>query len=199
MKKAIFIIITLLLLVAVLWFVLNKEKITVLEDGIKMQPVHIVATWDSSQQMYVSLNGEEAYKECSCTNEECKYLPEELFVVHMYVIHNGSWRMYDGAALTDYIDLDGNLCIDAIRLSDRIENISRRFEINELNKPTLPEEPKIEDYVGNNDDTLKEIVSFFQWLADAFMYFFEDIVAYIINSVRYYFNYITIVFEELAV
>lgn len=198
MRKAIAIIIAVLLLVAVVWYVINKEKITVLEDGIKMQPVHLIATWDASEEVYLSPNGEEAYKECSCTSGNCISLPDDLFVVHMYVNNDGEWVQFDDIPYTEYVDLDGYLCKDAIRLPERIDSISRRFERHENDKPVFPDSPNLGEYVGHNDDTLKEIVAFFQWLGDFFLYLF-DISSYLIDSLVYYFKYIQIVFEELAV
>ncbi len=201
MKKAVVIIITIVLVVATVWVVFNYGKYEIKSVGIQMKPMELIGTWDESLQLYVSPKADVAYKECTCYPlDPCPdYPPEKSNAYHKY-FPSGA----DGEFIVDvdreffyYENLDNSIYQDAVRFYDRLEAMSRRWKLQDVfGSPEFPDVPHLSDYVGNNTDVLSEIVGFFKWFGNCFKYIYE-IIAYLVDYAQYYFKYLEIFFEEL--
>ena len=201
MKKALLVIITIILVISTIWVVFNYDKYEIKSVGIQMKPMELIGTWNDSLQLYVSSDGEVAYKECSCyPSDTCPdYPPKNDGAYHKYLPYgaNGEFIIDFDREFFYFEKLDNSIYRDAVRFYDRLDMMSRRWELHDLfGPPEFPEVPHLNDYVGNNTEVLPEIVGFFQWFGDCFKYVYE-ILVYFVEYIQYYFEYLEIFFEEL--
>lgn len=201
MKRALLIIITIILVISTVWVVFNYNKYEIKNVGIQMKPMELIGNWDESLQLYVSPEGDAAYKECTCYPfDTCPdYPPKKNNAYHKYLPSgaNGEFIIEVDREFFYYDKIDNAIYQDAVRFYDRLDMMSRRWKLREaFGPPEFPEIPHLSDYVGNNTEVLSEIVDFFRWLGDFFKYVYE-ILVYLVEYAQYYFTYLEIFFEEL--
>ena len=201
MKKGIVIVITVILLVATVFLVINYKKYEIINEGVISRPVSKVATWNAAKGLYMSIDGDFGYKKCTCPpSDRCPdYPPEREGAYHKYfpLGPNGEYMIEVDYEFFYFTEHEGSLYIDIADLS-RYEVVFKRWELHELtDKPKLPEFEPLEEYTNGADNILQEAAGFFRWFGNAFLYLFK-FVGYFWENLVYYFEYVTIFFKAVT-
>lgn len=200
MKKVIVIVITVILLVATVFLVINYNKYEIINEGVISRPVIKVATWNAAKGLYMSIDGDFGYKKCTCPpSDRCPdYPPNSPNAYHKYFPHgaNGEYLIEVNYEFFYFVEVDGTLYKD-ISFGSIFQQMTSRWELHSLiTEPKLPELPSLNEYTNGADNILAEAAGFFQWFGNAFLYIFK-LIGYLWDTLVYYLEYVKIFFEVL--
>lgn len=203
MKKIIITLVILFTAFALLWCVFNYNNIEVIEEGVVLHPVYLEAIYDSDVDVYISVEDSTyGYRnvDCNiCAVNPYPFREEESY--HSYSFVNTDGDLYEWKLQSHdfyyFIEKDGRLYREAADIEYKLHNISLKFAEKDADgAPQMPSFPNYSDYRSNAENVLDEIIAFFRWFGDCFLFLFR-LVKFLFEWVIYYLEYFKIFFKEL--
>ena len=197
MKKAISLIITILVVVAGIWTIFNFHDYELITQNMITKPYVKVATWDSQHGYYIS-DDNKAYKLCQCAFNSCSAGMERGDIYHPYN-YDPEKLIYtlDNSIFYHLEPINNCLWRDAVDLENRLNHMSLKFDEHTSDgAPELPSIPSFSEYVGGSKDVLDAVSNFFTWFGNLLVFLFEVIV-WAVKYLVYLFGFGKIFIQEL--